>query len=500
MRLFETLLLLSLLLALGSSFLPRASRAGWLRRLPPVVTLLAILHLAFEGTRWQLYPAYLMAAVCVVALLRPLPRVVSALGVLLVALSAALAALLPVFELPPPEGPHRVGTVRLVLTDAARSEPFTADPDDRRTLLVEAWYPAEPDDSGSPAPYLAEAPLVFPALLQFLSDAASVAASEPGSEPEPEWTPTFLFDHLELVESHAWQDATPFTAGPAWPVLIFSHGYLGGYVRQNTMLMEQLASHGYAVFSIGHSHETMLSIDADGRVVPLDYRNPLLRPQLRAVVTQNSPPGRTLISQMLVAPSPAEQDRLLRAYLSETVADWYGVSGPLWLDDTRFVLSEIEKLNAEGRFAGRLDTKRLGLLGMSFGGKLVARFCAEDARCVAGVDLDGGLPLLATLDDLPTQPMLVLYPIEKRERYAMFYDRLRGPVYRVALLEATHQHLMEISLATHPLTSIDGIEAFRAHEIINAYTLAFLDQYVRGRRSQLLDRDSPYPEAELTRP
>ena len=38
----------------------------------------------------------------------------------------------------------------------------------------------------------------------------------------------------------------------------------------------------------------------------------------------------------------------------------------------------------------------------------------------------------------------------------------------------------------------------RAHEIINAYTLAFFDQYLRGKESALLAQEaSAYPEATL---
>lgn len=496
MRALEILLLLGLGLALVGCFPSAAKRASWLRWLPATAALLALLQVGIEGARWQLVPAYLLTAVVgLSALVRPLPRSLAALGIVFVLLSAALAAALPVFELPEPTGPYRVGTARFQLVDASRGEPFSADPDQRRELLVEAWYPAEAGEGGTPAPYLPEAPLVFPQLFQFLADAPRLAGSDPLSEPASEWTPTFLFNHLEWVQSHAYRDAPPSPSGPAYPVLIFSHGYLGGHVRQNTILMEHLASHGYAIFSIGHTHETMLSIAADGRVVPLDYRNPLLRPQLEAVLAQNSPVGRSLMAEMVAAPTPAERDRLLRVYLNGTVASWYGRSGRIWLDDTRFVLAEIDKLNAAGRFAGRLDTSRIALLGMSFGGKIVARFCAQEERCVAGVDLDGGLPLLASLDHPPTQPMLVFYPIEKEQRYRLFYDRLQGPVYRVALHRASHEHFMEIALVTNPLGRLESLDAYLALEIVNDYTLAFLDQHVRGAPSSLLAGASPYPEA-----
>jgi hypothetical protein len=44
------------------------------------------------------------------------------------------------------------------------------------------------------------------------------------------------------------------------------------------------------------------------------------------------------------------------------------------------------------------------------------------------------------------------------------------------------------------------IDPRRAHEIINAYTLAFFDQYLRGKPSPLLAAPSPsFPEATFTK-
>ncbi len=83
----------------------------------------------------------------------------------------------------------------------------------------------------------------------------------------------------------------------------------------------------------------------------------------------------------------------------------------------------------------------------------------------------------------------------KEQRYRLFYDRLQGPVYRVALHRASHEHFMEIALVTNPLGRLESLDAYLALEIVNDYTLAFLDQHVRGVPSSLLAGASPYPEA-----
>ena len=132
---------------------------------------------------------------------------------------------------------------------------------------------------------------------------------------------------------------------------------------------------------------------------------------------------------------------------------------------------------------------------MSFGGKIVARFCAEDSRCRAGLDLDGGLPLLQALDNPPSQPMMVVYPAEREARYDLLYKRLNGTVYRVSLHRASHTHMMEFAIMLDPLLRLRATRASNVLEIINAYALAFFDQELLGRTSPLLTRASPYREA-----
>jgi len=58
------------------------------------------------------------------------------LGVLGLAVAAALPILVPVFHFPHPTGPYQVGTLTYHWVDAARPEVFTADPNDRRELVA----------------------------------------------------------------------------------------------------------------------------------------------------------------------------------------------------------------------------------------------------------------------------------------------------------------------------------------------------------------------------
>ena len=95
---------------------------------------------------------------------------------------------------------------------------FTADPNDRRELMMQIWYPAKGAPSSPRAPYVQNAAVVAP-LARLLR------------------LPEFTFGHLKYVTTNAIPSA-PVADGEAnFPVLIFSHGR-GGYRQHNTLQVE----------------------------------------------------------------------------------------------------------------------------------------------------------------------------------------------------------------------------------------------------------------------
>lgn len=142
-------------------------------------------------------------------------------------------------------------------------------------------------------------------------------------------------------------------------MLIFSHGHVG-FVEQNLTQMEELASHGYIVCSIAHTYHTIVTVFPDRRVVPAD-----------SVLANNFLKG--------ISPTPAIYAEHLR----------------IWTDDTRFLMDELESIQAgemESLFVGKLDMARIGIFGQSFGGVTAVQVCSVDDRCKAGINLDAGLP------------------------------------------------------------------------------------------------------------
>ena len=124
MRSLEILLIGVNLLALLWPLLSSRMRRQGMIILPSATFLLLFAHIAVEGYRWQMLPAYLCSVVLfLVGLLglwwfRPLPGarrrwllavLGSCVGLLLLSVATIASALVPVFEFPIHQGPYPVG-------------------------------------------------------------------------------------------------------------------------------------------------------------------------------------------------------------------------------------------------------------------------------------------------------------------------------------------------------------------------------------------------------
>jgi predicted dienelactone hydrolase len=499
MRSLEILIAAILLLTfIGFLFRPD-TRPRFFTFLPGTGLLLILIHLIVEGYRWQLFLMYALMFASFLLTVKPLvkgqnqpPKRVASrrrtvlrfslviVGLLLFILAAALPALFPVFRLRHPSGSFAIGTTRFSLVDSSRAETFTDDTSDRREILVQCWYPAEPDTSAQPES------LWHPA-----SEIGKVLFGRIG----------FLLNYLDLVQTHSYRDAPLYGSQTSYPVLIFSHGY-NVFPAQSTILMEELTSHGYIVFSVAHPYEAIATVYADGRVAPVSRR------QTRAVEAEDraaSPLYQQYVQTFERPTDAAESEALFRRYLEATPV--MNESLRIWTADTRFVLDELERLNSGERqnlFAGRLDMARVGIFGMSFGGATAGQVCAVDRRCRAGINIDG-LQRGDLLDNPPTQPFMFMssefYFDSNRGVNAPVYERIRNNAYEVMVKGSAHLNFTDFYLIS-PLLRWGGvvgsIDGERMQQIINAYTLSFFNKHLKGENAPLLDAPSPdYPEVRL---
>ena len=196
----------------------------------------------------------------------------AAIAVLVLGLAASVGAQLsaPLFYLPAPTGSLPIGTTRWVVTDTSRDETFA--PGKKRDIEIVAWYPRAPGATGDTAPYMRdsmEEALSF-ARLAKLGDA---------------------FSRLVAVTTHAVIDAEPASTPARFPVILFQHGYTG-LPSSHTALMEDLASHGWAVLNLIHPYEATGARLADGTVVTFTDEKNTMRPGIMDVLNEWGAGGR----------------------------------------------------------------------------------------------------------------------------------------------------------------------------------------------------------------
>lgn len=360
------------------------------------------------------------------------------------------------FELPRPTGPHPVGTQVRALTDSARGEEATEDPEDRRELLVQLWYPADPCGAGELAPYL--------------------TPEEGDSRRTGQGLPVEDGFEASLV-THARVGVPLADEGAPHPVLLFSHGF--GMLRADyTSLLEDLASHGFVVAAISHTYDTELAVFPDGRAVPF---------------------GSVVGAQPTMESTPEELEAFFEV-MDEHLA--------VWVDDARFVLDELTaaaQSDPEGLLTGRLDLDRVGVLGHSYGGAMAAGACAIDDRFDAGLDLDG--KLFGSEDRSLAQPFLIMLAENHADDASIdeTYGALKGQGYLARVEGAAHLTFSDLPVVIEHLLGpgalpelLGTLAPARAVEITNAYTRAFVEAHVRGEASPLLDGPSAeYPEVSF---
>ena len=366
--------------------------------------------------------------------------------------------------LPAPTGHFAVGRTTFVWVNSAETDELAPSPGAKREVAVWIWYPAASTTSAAPAEYLPEPWRVAEARY------SGVLMSR------------FLTQDLALVRTHSASDPEVSSEQPSYPVVIMRAGG-GALTTDYTTLAEDLASHGYIVVGFDAPYRTSMVVFPDGRVVT---RPPADNPENL---------------------SSSEANRLIDRLL------------PMWTSDTRFVVSKLQRLNGadpSGRFSGRLDLQRLGMFGHSFGGAQALQFCRDDARCKAGIDIDGA-PFGSVVQEGLKQPFMFILSDHSREmsdpagRQIMadiqsIYSRLPNGRLLITIRGAHHfsfsdQALLKSQYLIKALSTVAGfgkLDSRRGLAITSAYVHTFFDVYLKGEPATLLtDLSSQYPEVKV---
>lgn len=381
-----------------------------------------------------------------------------------------------VVALPRPTGPFSVGTTAFTVIDASRADTLGDKPEPRQVRVV-AWYPAVNGATGERAPYLREGLAEARTFATLLRQASTA------------------LDYLADTRTHAVVDAPPRTDGPL-PVLVFSHGYTAAG-SSYTALLEDLASHGYAVLSVVHPYEAMAATLADGRVVTMLDGEKQMRKGIRDVLGEWAKEDETMAAITGTRDENAAL-RLMRDYLDRLPLTTTALRR--WVEDTMLAMDRLVALPAgpAGRLASRLDLKGIGAFGHSMGGVTSAAFCAVARTCQAALNLDG-IPQYGSLIDTPmNRPLLMVYSARAGRLGAsdVVYRRAARPYVRVDVAETLHNDFSDMVLWGGPLAGrpmFGKLPPAEAVGITRQIVREYFDEQLRGRRSALLSGRTQVP-------
>ncbi|MBE0450871.1 MAG: hypothetical protein IBX70_08490 [Clostridia bacterium] len=308
-------------------------------------------HILFDVTNWQLYPLYFFVAVSftvtiVGILMRKNDQIphdnkkkITIIGTGAIVISGILMLIFPVYEIPAPEGDYAIGTVTFELTDPDRVEMYgeLAEANDSlRRIRVQVWYPSD-DVSGH-------------ARVVWLQDGIEL----PRSLAKEMKLPFFALDHTEKILSNAYYEAPASKERDNYPVIIMSHGWKG-FRNLHNDYAELLASNGYIVIGIDHTHGAQMTIFNDGYAAEVDNS---------ALPDRDSTPD-------------------FLNYANRLVLTYAG--------DISLVLDSLESINS-GNYSkvmtGSMNFEQIGLMGHSTGGGADVAVALRDKRVKALFAMD----------------------------------------------------------------------------------------------------------------
>ncbi|HEV8556632.1 MAG TPA: lipase [Actinophytocola sp.] len=356
-------------------------------------------------------------------------------------------------QMPALSGYYPVGTTDFHLVDTSRPDPWR--PDQSRELMVTVSYPATVH-SGQTAPWATPA----------AAAAGGAILSSPAFFDLPPEPPVAWGD----IRRHAFAGA-PVRPG-RWPVVLFSPGFQSTR-EMHANVVDDLASHGYAVVSVSHTYESMLVEFPGGRLAP-------------SLITNQEP-------------------ATMRTALDTRVAD------------LRFVLDTLP-----GRLPW-LDFTRVGAMGHSYGGFTAAEAMLHDPRIRAGIDVDGPLELTVGATYLPgdvvqqglDRPLLLFggdfgaaeqshVDTTVTRSWAEIWPNLRGWKRDLHLDNGAHHSFSDFQwlLPQLPATPqrraliIGAIDPTRSLLVQHTYYPAFFGLHLQGRWTPLFET-SCFPEARF---
>ncbi|MEU5311533.1 hydrolase [Streptomyces sp. NPDC021562] len=370
--------------------------------------------------------------------------------------------------LPPPSGPHPVGTASVRLVDTARADPWVPS-QPYRELMISIRYPARAVDGHPRAPQLLPGEAAGFAAVNNFTDVPA---------DRVDWAAT---------RTHAHEGAPADRARGPYPVVVYSPG-TGDPRSLGTTLSDDLAARGYVVVTLDHTYDASAVQFPGGRV------------------------ERTVLPAEFAKAYPDEGR--IRVLLEKTMA--------VRVADTRFLLDELPRV-LPGELRGLPDWTRVGMFGHSAGGFTALQAMHDDPRIAAGANFDGVLAyvqedsdhghLSGVAADGLDRPFLLVGKDGNDLRTVPSWNALwrhsRGPGAGLTLRGAEHATYTDAETMIPQLArqlglpratvvkNVGTVAPARAILAERACLTAFFDRWLRGRDEAELP--AGHPEVRLFR-
>lgn len=459
LRLFEGILIVVHIFWLFS-FLFRFDAK--IKRIINVITLIfLVVHLGFEGYRWQMGLTYILFILLTAFTIKPFyeekvthvsvnnkRKVKKLLYIFFILIymfsSLGLVTIMPVFQLPKPTGPFEVGMNSRHLIDDSRHDSKQK----ARELMIQIWYPAELENNSKDIQYESFPYEEWSGTLEFIFS-----------------VPRYLFEYLKYGQTNSIKDIAVSNKEDKYPILLFSHGF-GSTRMQSISQMEELASHGYIVVSVDHTNDAAYTKFPDGREVT------------------------------------NQADAYSYSYDIEDEKDVKTRS-----KDMGHVLNQLTMLNGkdpQSLFTGKMDMDKIGIFGHSYGGSTAAQALLDDSRISAGINIDGPLhePVASSGFEQPFMFILnedylylsdeeIQYTNITPEEFQKYHDKItdladfhykegiKGDTFMLTFIAGDHYTFTDFPYLS-PLLSWN-IDVNQFHQVMNGYILAFFDHYVKDK-------------------
>ena len=341
-----------------------------------------------------------------------------------------LSFLIPIAVLPEPHGPFKTATTWRTLTDSAREEIFASKKQIKRRLPIQIWYPCGEKNPKNESPQTKQLGECY---MQSSSDFASLIKAP---------LPSLLASHLHLIKTHSIKDLPVAKAQSSYPLIIFSHGLMGGRI-QNTMLCENLASYGFIVIGIDHTYDAAFSIFPNGSVICSQ-----------------------LLTGMQSGPTIQGNGFDVRIRDVISVLNWASI---------------INEQDPDNQLTRKIDLQNVGVIGHSFGGSTSFAALALDSRVKAAVNMEG-----TTVGVPPCQKPAMVMQADHGDRDALgfndFEERYKGELIRLKIFGTGHANFTDLPMLTplHAMLLLSGpIEPQTCEKIIENYSLDFFKHHLK---------------------